>query len=98
MFHRAFVRGVCIWSMWVREKVVAPAGITAIVVTACCSSPPMSGGTGENDTFVITSAARAGDPIRSIAAARNRTVTVPACAGDLPEKNILMMEYAASHR
>jgi hypothetical protein len=40
----------------------------------------------------------AGDPIRSIAATRNRTVTIPACAGDLPEKNILMMEYAASHR
>jgi hypothetical protein len=91
MFHRASASAVCIWSIWVRENVVAPAGITAIVITACCPLPATSGGTDGKDSFVSTSAAAAGDPIRSITAVRNRTII-------LPEKDIPMMEYAASHR
>jgi len=98
MFHRAFTRSVCIWSVWYREKVVAPAGIIAIVFTACCPSPETSGGAGEKDSFVNTSVAAAGEPIRRATDMRIRMAVAPPDTGDLPGIDMPMKECTAAHR
>ena len=92
MFHQAFTRSVCIWSVWDRANVVAPEGIMVIVFTACCPLPATSGGAGEKDSFVNTSVAAAGEPIRSATDMRIRTAAAPADAGDLPGIGIPMKD------
>jgi hypothetical protein len=75
--------------VWVREKVVAPDGITVIVITECCPSLPVSGGMGENDSFVITSVAAAGELMKREIAARIRITVTPAYAEVIPGEDIL---------
>jgi hypothetical protein len=97
MFHRASRRPVCIRSVWCKEKVVAPEGITVTELVAICTLPGTSGGAGEKAVVVKTSVAEDGEPTRRRRETSISIVSNPQPKGDFPGKDIPVQEFAPGH-
>lgn len=95
MFHFASSSPVCIWSIWVRENVVAPEGIIVAELIAYCPLPGTIGGAGEKTVPVRTSVALVREPKIAPSKMRMKTPINPHLTEDLLGNDISILEFAS---